>query len=115
MQLVLNVVTRGHSGFVSPFAFLLVSQMQHYTHNPSVAYTLGVGFGFGTKVWLCSNEFIQQVRIMRGGQAAARECAFNLTQSPARKRCLHVQHNIGGMTGRWEGRANHVLSMSCEI
>lgn len=40
-KLALNVASRGHSGFVSPFAFLLVSQMQHYTHNSSVAHTLG--------------------------------------------------------------------------
>lgn len=39
-----NVILRGHTGFVSPFAFLLlVSQMCHYTHNPSGARTLYAG------------------------------------------------------------------------
>lgn len=53
----LNVILRGHTGFVSPFAFLLlISQMCHYTHNPSAAHTLHalrfLPLGCRAKVWL---------------------------------------------------------------
>lgn len=52
---------------------------------------------------------------MWGGQAAAKECAFYSTQSPARKHHLHVQNSTGRIAGKWEERENHVVHMSREI